>query len=79
VLFEASATVNGYFDGGTGYFVLDDLMWEQNAAKTTGTDSTARSLYYPNLSLTKSRLDAVINDYLPMGSTYALFIGQTVT
>ena len=79
VLFEKSITVNDYFDGDTGYLVLDDLVWEQNAANTKGTNSTARSLYFPNRSLVQSRLNTVLPDYLPIGSTYALFIGQTST
>jgi len=79
VLFEASATVNAYFDGGTGYNNTDDLIWEQNAAGTKGTSETGRSLYYPNRLLTQNRLNAVLADYLPLGSTYAVFIGTTAT
>jgi len=79
ILFEKNLTVNTYFDGDTGYFVVDDLIWEQNAAGTKGTDSTARSLYFPNRSLVQSRLNTVLPDYLPIGSTFALFIGTTAT
>jgi hypothetical protein len=79
VLFESSYTVNNYFDGGTGYNVLDDLVWEQNAAGTRGTSGTGRSLYYPNKQLVQSRLNTVLSDYMPIGSNYALFIGTTAT
>jgi hypothetical protein len=79
VLFESSATVNAYFDGSTGYNNTDDIVWEQNAAGTKGTASTGRSLYYPNKVLTQNRLNAVLADYLPLGSTYAVFIGTTAT
>jgi len=79
ILFESSAIVNAYFDGGTGYNNTDDLVWEQNAAGTKGTASTGRSFYYPNKFLTQNRLNAVLADYLPLGSTYAVFIGTTAT
>jgi hypothetical protein len=79
VLFEKSGYVNAYFDGGTGYNETNDIMWERNAAGTTGTASTGRSLYYPNKLLTQTRLNAVLTDYLPLGSTYAVFIGTTAT
>jgi phage tail-like protein len=79
ILFEQSAYVNAYFDGGTGYNVTEDLIWEQNAAGTKGTASTGRGLYYPNRLITQSRLNDVIEDYLPIGSSYAIFIGTTAT
>jgi len=79
VLFEASQTVNSYFDGSTGYNNVDDTVWEQNAAGTKGTSITGRSLYYPNRVLIQSRLNSVIYDYLPFGTNYAVFIGTTAT
>lgn len=79
VLFEASTSSNAYFDGNTGYFNYDDVMWEQSAQGTKGTASTGRSFYYPNRLLAQARLDAVIDDYLPMGTSHALFIGTTAT
>jgi len=79
VLFEIGSFVNAYFDGSTGYNETYDLVWEQNAAGTAGTASTGRSLYYPNRLLTQARLNAVIEDYLPIGTTYAVFIGTTAT
>jgi len=78
ILFEASASVNPYFDGGTGYNVTDDLIWEQNAAGTKGTASTGRSLYYPNRLVTQSRLKTVLSEYLPIGTNYAAVIGKTI-
>jgi hypothetical protein len=79
ILFESSGTVNAYFDGNTGYNISDDLLWEQNAAGTAGTASTGRSLYYPNKSLTKARLNDALNDYLPIGTSWSVFIGTTAT
>jgi hypothetical protein len=79
VLFENSYTVNSYFDGSTGYNNTDDLVWEQNAAGTKGHPSDSRSLYYPNKQLVQSRMRAVLPDYLPIGSNYALIVGTTAT
>lgn len=79
VLFEAATSANFYFDGATGYLNYEDVLWEQNAQGTTGTTSNSRSLYYPNRFLVQARLDSVINDYLPMGTSHALFIGTTAT
>jgi phage tail-like protein len=79
VLFEQSDTVNPYFDGNTGYNVTDDLVWEQNAAGTKGTASTGRSLYYPNRLTTQNRLNAVLADYVPLGTSYAAIIGTTIS
>ena len=79
VLFEQSDTVNAYFDGNTGYNVTDDLTWEQNAAGTKGTASTGRSLYYPNRVTTQNRLNAVLADYVPLGTSYAAIIGTTIS
>ena len=79
VLFEEATSANPYFDGSTGYFNYDDVMWEQNAQGNKGTSNTGRSYYYPNQMLAQARLDTVINDYLPMGTSHALFIGTTAT
>jgi len=79
VLFEKGSSVNAYFDGGTGYNNLDDLTWEQNAAYLRGTASTGRSLYYPNKILTRSRLNAALPDYLPIGTRWATVTGITIT
>jgi hypothetical protein len=79
VLFESSYTANNYFDGSTGYNVSDDITWEQNAAGTAGTSTTGRSVYYPNRQLVQSRLNTVLSDYVPIGTNYALFFGQTAT
>jgi hypothetical protein len=79
VLFEQSDTVNAYFDGNTGYNVIEDLIWEQNSAGTAGTPSTGRSLYYPNRITTQNRLDAVLADYVPLGTSYAAIIGTTIS
>lgn len=79
ILFEQSDTVNAYFDGNTGYNVTDDLIWEQNAAGTAGTPSTGRSLYYPNRITTQNRLNDVLADYVPLGTSYAAIIGTTIS
>lgn len=78
-LFEQSNYVNPYFDGNTGYNVTEDLIWEQNAAGTKGTASTGRSLYYPNRLVTQNRLNAVLSEYMPLGTNYAVVIGTTIT
>jgi hypothetical protein len=78
-LFEISTSANAYFDGGTGYFNNTDLIWEQDTLGIRGTAITARSSYYPNRLTIQSRLNTVLSDYLPMGSTYALFIGTSAT
>lgn len=78
-LFEQSNYVNPYFDGNTGYNVIEDLIWEQNAAGTKGTASTGRSLYYPNRLVTQSRLNAVLSEYMPLGTNYSAIIGTTIT
>lgn len=79
VLFEKSSYVNAYFDGSTGYNITDDLAWEQNAAGTKGTAGTGRSLYYPNRLTTQNRLKAVLEEYLPLGTSYSAIIGTTIT
>jgi len=79
ILFEASASVNAYFDGSTGYNVTDDLIWEQNAAGTKGTASTGRSLYYPNRYITQHRLRDSLEEHLPLGTNYSVIIGTTIT
>ena len=79
VLFEESAYANPYFDGSMGYSDTNDIMWEQTSGGVAGTASNSRSLYYPNKVLAKSRLDSVLSEYLPIGSTWALFIGKPLT
>jgi len=79
VLLEASSTLNNYFDGSTGYGVLDDTVWEQNTLLNRGTASNARSDYYPNRILTFTRLNSVLPDYLPLGSNWAIFTAISPT
>jgi len=74
VMFEASATLNPYFDGTTGYNITDDLMWENN-----GTNANSRSLYHKNKTTAVNRLATVIPEYLPAWSNWALFTGITVS
>lgn len=72
VLFERATGLNQYFDGDTGYYIEDDLLWED------GLTGLGRSLYYKNRLAATSRLNSVISDYIPIGSLYAIFVGKTV-
>lgn len=68
-MFEAAPYTQPYFDGSTGYYETDDLLWEDGDAVN------GRSLYYRNrLNVTK-RLSVVLPDYLPFGTQWALFVG----
>lgn len=73
VLFEVASYVQDYFDGSTGYYQTDDLLWE-NGDATNG-----RSLYYRNRTTVTKRLSTVLPDYLPLGAPYALFVGISVS
>jgi hypothetical protein len=72
-LFESASYAQAYFDGSTGYYQTDDLLWEN------GDDVNGRSLYYKNRVVVTKRLSAVIGDYVPYGAQWALFVGLTVS
>jgi hypothetical protein len=68
-MFEAAPYLQAYFDGSTGYYETDDLLWEDGSAVN------GRSLYYRNRTNVTKRLSAVLPDYLPYGAQWALFVG----
>jgi hypothetical protein len=69
VMFEAASYVQTYFDGSTGYYKTDDLLWEDGSAVN------GRSLYYRNRVNVTTRLATVLPDYVPYGARWALFAG----
>lgn len=71
VLFEASPYLQPYFDATIGYYQTADL------ATDSGINTLGRSLYYKNKANAVSRLNSAIADYLPIGTTYALYTGQS--
>jgi phage tail-like protein len=72
VMFERSSYLNPYFDGYTGYLLMDDVRWDGG---TVG----KRSMYYRNRASSVIRLKAVIEDYLPIWSTYAVYVANSLT
>lgn len=73
VLFELSTSALTYFDGGTGYRMTDDLLWE-NYSSIDG-----RGIYYKNRSAAITRLNSELTEYIPMGATFALITGRSAT
>jgi len=71
VLFELAASALPYFDGGTGYRMTNDLMWESSSS------TDGRGLYYKNKSAAMDRLNAELTEYIPMGATFALITGRS--
>ena len=59
-----------YFDGSTGYYNTDDLLWAGS--------SIGQSMYYKNRVNVYPRLKTILPEYLPYGSSWALFIGTLV-
>lgn len=72
VMFERSSYLNPYFDGDTGYYFTEDLRWEN------GSNTGGRSLYYKNRTAAVTRLKALLPDYLPYGSSFAVFVGNVL-
>lgn len=70
VLLELAASALPYFDGGTGYRMTDDLLWESSSALN------GRGLYYKNRSASIARLNTELTEYIPMGATFALITGR---
>lgn len=70
VLFEKAGYVSPYFDGNSGYEQYGDVVWEN------GFDYNSRSHYYKNREVVTKRLIAVLKDYIPAGSAWAVFVGQ---
>jgi hypothetical protein len=71
LLFELAASALPYFDGGTGYRMTDDLLWESNS------NVNGRGLYYKNRSAAIDRLNTELTEYIPMGATFALITGRS--
>jgi len=73
-LFENSAFVQDFFDGNQGPADVGSLFWEG------GITNGARSHYYRNRLATENRLiNGGIAEYLPLGTTYALYLAQPQT
>ena len=70
VMLEQSDYINNYFDGSTGYYQTDDLLWDP---------VSGQSYYYRNRTTVTKRLSTVLPDYLPLGAPYALFVGISVS
>jgi hypothetical protein len=68
VLFEASAAVLPYFDA--NFNPATDYLFE-------GTPNQSPSDYYPKLEVRLARLVEALPDYIPIGSTFSLFIGAS--
>lgn len=72
-LFERTPFLLEYFDGDVGPSDINDLFWEG------GTPSAGRSHLYKNRVAVQTRLDEVLRDFLPLGSTFALYLAQPKT
>ena len=71
-MFERSSAVNNYFDGGEGFSVTTDLLWE-------GAPNNSRSHYYRNLKAVEQRLINELPYYLPNGSSFQILVAQPGT
>lgn len=72
-LFERTPFLLEYFDGSTGPSDINDLIWEGN------TPSAGRSHLYKNRVAVQTRINDVLKDFLPLGSTFALYLAQPKT
>jgi len=68
-LFEKVAGLTAFFDGSTGVEDASWLMWE-------GTANASRSHFYRNFTSVNNRLQKTIVDYVPVGSSFALYYAQ---
>jgi hypothetical protein len=66
ILFEPSGFLQPYFDA--NFSPASDYIFE-------GAVNSSVSDYYPSLAASLSRLVAVLPDYIPIGSTFSLFVG----
>jgi hypothetical protein len=66
-LIEPASGLLPFFDG--NYTPAPDYMFE-------GTPNQSYSDYYPNLGTRMSRLMTVIPNYIPIGSTFSIYVGQ---
>ena len=74
-LFEKSAFVLDYFDGSSGPADAPSLIWEGGV----GGANSSRSHYYKNRYVVQLRLNDAIKPYIPLGSTYAIYLAQPNT
>lgn len=72
-LFERTPFLLEYFDGNDGPAETQDLFWEG------GVPGAGRSHLYKNRVPVQTRLDDVLDDFLPLGSTFAVFLAQSKT
>lgn len=72
-LFENSPFVLDYFDGSNGPAEASDILWEGN------TPNAGRSHFYKNRVSVQTRLATAIQEYVPMGTTYAIYLAQPKT
>ena len=67
-LLERSPFVSAFFDGTVGREDITGLMWESTA-------NASRSYYYANHLAVVRRLEAVLPDWMQLGSSFALTYG----
>lgn len=65
-LFENEPTTASFFDGSGGFEDMSGLVWE-------GAVNGSRSLYYRNNAAVSSRLNSLLPEFLPLGSTFAFY------
>lgn len=70
VMFEQLAFSAAYFDGSGGAAPLGDLIWEGGLAHAS------RSHNYKNREIVVVRLIDVLEDYIPLGLPWAVFLAQ---
>lgn len=70
-LFEKSPFTNPFFDGDVGLTDTTSTMWEDG-----GTPNDCRSYFYRNWTYVSNRLEQVLPDYLPAGSTFKIYHAQ---
>lgn len=72
-LFERTPFLLEYFDGNFGPAESQDLFWEG------GVPYAGRSHLYKNRVPVQTRLDEILREYLPLGSTFAVYLAQPKT
>ncbi len=72
-LFENVGVILPYFDGSSGPSEATDLIWE-------GTENASRSHLYKNRFAVQTRLtDELIDNYVYLGTTFAVYLAQPQT
>ena len=72
-LFERTPFLLEFFDGDVGPADINDLFWEG------GVPNQGRSHLYKNRVAVQTRINEVLTDFLPLGSTFALYLAQPKT